>query len=82
LQRQELIVARQNKLIKTAEIIGFLQQKAERFFTFCSMYFIEIEKVMYFLHQKLIVVRQNKLTTAKQNILITARQNKLMDGEY
>ena len=35
---------------------------------------------MYFLHQKLIVVRQNKLTTAKQNKLITARQNKLMDG--
>lgn len=35
---------------------------------------------MYFLNQKLIVVRQNKLTTVKQNILITARQNKLMEG--
>ncbi len=35
---------------------------------------------MFFLHQKLIVVRQNKLITAKQNKLITARQNKLMEG--
>jgi len=79
-QRQKLIVARQNKLINTAAIIGILQQKVERFFTFCSMYFIEIEKVIYLLHQKLIIVRQNKLTTAKQNKLITTRQNKLMDG--
>jgi hypothetical protein len=82
LQRQKLIVARQNKLIKTATIIEILQQKVECFFTFCSMYFIEIEKDMYLLHQKLIVVRQNKLTTVKQNILITARQNKLMDGRF
>ena len=51
------------------------------FITFCSKYIVEIERVMYLLHQKLIVVRQNKLTTAKQNILITARQNKLMDGD-
>lgn len=50
------------------------------FITFRSKYVVEIERVMYFLHQKLIVVRQNKLTTANQNILITARQNKLMDG--
>ena len=55
-------------------------KKRSVFVTFCCKYIVEIERVMYLLHQKLIVVRQNKLTTAKQNILITARQNKLMEG--
>lgn len=44
------------------------------FITFYGKYVVEIERFMYLLHQKLIVVRQNKLTTAKQN--------KLMDGMY
>ena len=55
-------------------------KKWSDFVSFCSIYVVEIERVMYLLHQKLIVLRQKKLTTAKQNILITARQNKLMEG--
>ena len=60
----------------------FCSKKWSVFVTFCDKYFVEIEKDMYLLHQKLIAVKQNKLTTAKQNILITARQNKLMEEMY
>ena len=82
MQRQKLIAVRHNKLIKTVENKETLQQKAEFFVSFCSKYFVEIEKDTRVLQQKLMVVRHNILTIAKQNILITARQNKLMDGMF